>query len=68
VTQPYDPNLFRRLTDAEKAELAPEFGYRVTVLYRLVRAGMVRQPETEQERALANELADIYPDHYRIDP
>jgi hypothetical protein len=28
---------------------------------------MVRQPESDEERSLAIELAELYPDHYRIE-
>jgi hypothetical protein len=67
VTQPYDPEKFRPMGDAEKAALAPELAYRASVLYRLVRSGMVRQPLTEDERKLAIELAEMFPENYRVD-
>jgi len=68
VTEQYDPERFRPLSDAEKAALAPDWAYRASLLLRLVTAGMIRQPESEEERSLAAEIAELYPERYRIDP
>jgi len=67
VTQPYDPDRFEPLSDADKVALAPELAYRAGVVVRLVNAGMVRQPLSEDERRLAIELATLFPDEYRVD-
>jgi hypothetical protein len=67
VTQHYDPERFRPLSDAEKAELAPDLAYRASVLFRLVSAGMIRWPHSDEERSLAMELAELYPEQYRLD-
>jgi hypothetical protein len=67
VTEHYDPERFRPLSDAEKTTLAPDWAHRASVLFRRVTAGMIRQPHSDEERSLAIELAELYPEQYRLD-
>jgi hypothetical protein len=54
------PNLVR-LTDEEKAEIAPEMARRAALLFGLVRFGMIRPPGTEEEQKVWDALLEAFP-------
>jgi hypothetical protein len=57
------PNLVR-LTNDEKAAIAPEMARRAALLFGLVRFKMTREPETDERRKIWDELGALFPDHF----
>jgi hypothetical protein len=53
-----------RLTNDEKAEIAPEMARRAALLFRLVRFGMIRSPVSDEEQRVWDALIEIFPTYF----
>jgi|HubBroStandDraft_5_1064220.scaffolds.fasta_scaffold489161_2 hypothetical protein len=54
------PNLVR-LSDKQKAAIAPEMAHRAGILYGLVRFRMIRKPVTDEEQKVWAALLETFP-------
>jgi hypothetical protein len=54
------PNLVR-MTDKEKAAVAPEMARRAAILFGLVRFSMIRRPVTDEEQKVWDALLEAFP-------
>jgi hypothetical protein len=56
------PNLVR-MTDSQKAAIAPVMAHRASILFGLVKFGMIRQPATDEERKVWDALIEAFPNY-----
>jgi hypothetical protein len=53
-----------RLTDEEKDSIAPGLARRVAPLFSLVRLGVIRPPNTDEEQTAWGALSDAFPTYF----